>query len=92
MMDILFAREVVLVRTDNLCVKTMSVLKLPHNLGSEKIFVLVLVGCVSLFMKCRFKITYNEQGLAKFGHLLLCPPGTEVATRRNVEFSYGDQS
>jgi hypothetical protein len=33
----------------------------------------------------------NEQGLAKFGHLLLCPPGTEVATRRNVEFSYGDQ-
>jgi hypothetical protein len=37
------------------------------------------------------KIAANVKGLAKFGHLLLCPPGTEFATRRNVEFIYGDQ-
>jgi hypothetical protein len=46
---------------------------------------------VMLLCEVCLKIATNVQGLAKFGHLLLCPPGTAFATRRNIEFSYGDQ-
>lgn len=40
---------------------------------------------------CRFNITLNVQVFRQFGHSLLCPPGTEVFTRKADEISTSDQ-